>query len=80
MNLIIFNLANELNCLLHNELYREYGYLKFASKILFQWAFEKGILKMDKTLEDEHYFQSFTIVGYDQIFDLCLIGLDYQED
>ena len=80
INTTVFNLANELNSLLSNELYSEYFSLKFASKTLFQWAFENGILKMDKTIEDEYYFQSFTIVGFGQIFELCLIGLDYQEN
>ena len=79
INLILENLANELNELLLIQNYRDYGSLKFASKSLFQYGFENDVLLMNKEIIDEHYQETFFIVGSKFVFPLNLIGLDYQE-
>lgn len=80
INLVLFSLANELTALLSIQDYRSYGVLKFASRPLFQLGFDQGILLMDKWIEDNQYTEAFKISGTDQIFELSLIGLDYQEN
>ena len=79
-NQTLENLANELSALLSIKNYREYGNLQRASKSLFQYGFENGILFMDKSIVDESYEQTFFIAGSKFVFPLNLIGLDYQEN
>jgi len=78
INLVLFSLANELTALLSIQDYKSFGVLKFASKPLFQLGFDQGILLMDKSIEDDQYVETFKITGTDQIFELSLIGLNYQ--
>jgi len=80
LNQILENLANELNALLFINNYREYGNLQRASKALFQYGFDNGILFMDKSIIDEEYVQTFFISGSRIVYPLTLIGLDYQEN
>jgi hypothetical protein len=80
LNQILENLANELDGLLLNQNYREYGNLKRASKTLFQYGFDNGILFMDSSIVDESYEQTFFISGSKFVYPLTLIGLDYQEN
>jgi len=79
-NQTLENLANELSALLSIQNYREYGNLQRASKSLFQYGFENGILFMDKSIVDESYEETFFIAGSKFVFPLNLIGLDYQEN
>ncbi len=79
-NQTLENLANELSALLLIENYREYGNLKRASKSLFQYAFETGVLFMDKSIIDGSYDETFFIADSKFVFPLNLIGLDYQEN
>ena len=80
LNQTLETLANELNALLLMRNYSEYGNLQRASKTLFQYAFETGVLFMDKSIVDECYEQTFFIEGSKFVFPLTLIGLDYQEN
>jgi len=80
LNQTLENLATELDALLLNQNYREYGNLQRASKTLFQYAFETGILFMQKEIVEERYEQTFYIAQSKLIFPLTLIGLDYQEN
>jgi hypothetical protein len=75
LNQILENLANELDGLLLNQNYREYGNLKRSSKTLFQYGFDNGILFMDKSTDETTFFISGKFV-----YPLTLIGLDYQEN
>jgi hypothetical protein len=80
LNQILENLANELDALLLNQNYLEYGNLQRASKTLFQYGFDKGILFMDKSITDKEYVETFFITGSKLVYPLTLIGLDYQEN
>jgi hypothetical protein len=80
LNQTLETLANELSALLLMRNYREYGNLQRASKTLFQYAFDTGVLFMDKSIVDECYEQTFFIAGSKFVFPLTLIGLDYQEN
>lgn len=79
INKIIFDLSNELDSMLKAELYRDYGKLMRGSSSLFQYAFENDILLMSKDIIDESYSETFTVIGYNTVFPLDLIGIDYQE-
>ena len=79
LNKTLENLSNELKALLEIGHYSEHGNLQRASKSLFQYAFENDMLFMDNSIVDEHYEQTFTIVGSETVYYLNLIGLDYQE-
>jgi len=79
-NQTLENLASELDTLLSSQNYREYGNKERASKTLFQYAFDTGVLFMDKSIIDERYEETFFIAGSKLIFPLNLIGLDYQEN
>ncbi len=80
LNKTLEGLALELQAMLDNQLYNEYGSLKAVSKNLFQYAFEIGILLMNKEIVGESYEETFTIVQSKFTFPLHLIGLDYQEN
>jgi hypothetical protein len=80
LNQTLENLATELDAVLSIENYCEYGNLQRASKQLFQYAFDTGILFMDKSIIDDCYVETFNIAGSSKIFPLTLIGLDYQEN
>jgi hypothetical protein len=79
MKNIIYQLANKLEYLRMIEEYKEFGKLQKASKDLFQYAFESGIIELNKELEGELYYEYFTIKGNSKNFDLNLIGIEYQE-
>lgn len=79
INKIVFDLANELEALIEIEHYKEFGNLMRSSKNIFQYAFENDILVMAKNIVDEHYEETFKIIGNDKVFYLHLIGIDYQE-
>jgi hypothetical protein len=80
LNQTLDNLAKQLHKFLLNENYCEYGNLQRSSKSLFQYAFENGILFMNKEIVQDSYEETFYIAQSSSVFPLTLIGLDYQEN
>jgi len=73
-------IAIELDNLLKNGNYIEFGKLMRSSTTLFKYAFDKKNIILKKDLIGDYYVETFSVVGFDDIFSLHLIALEYQSN